>query len=237
MSINVGGHFLSTEYKNYSNPKILTDNLIIHVDAAKYTSGGTWNDLSGNSNNLTINGSATTTLIGGTPAFNLDTDGKYFTNTSLSGTMPSTNATIEAWIYPESIELTGGDRGTIVLMRGISGMYMSWNKSNQKLSNYWYNHTPEGYHESTLASSRNSWTHWCSVWNNPDGKLYQWVDGVKTEVTTSGDYSTGTEINIGRESSLRQFHGGIAIVRVYNIALSDKQVLSNFEAQKLRFGL
>lgn len=224
----------------FYSPRMVNTGLIISLDAANVRSypgsGTSWYDLSGLGNTMTIYGSATTTTIGGATAFNLDADGKYFQGT-LSGTMPTTNATIEAWIYPGASEITAGDRGTIVLLTGGSGMYMSWNKSNQYLSNYWYSHSPEGYHETNGPSSRSAWTHWCSVWNNADGNLYQWVNGVKTSVTTSGNATTGTDLRIGREGSSRQFSGGIAIIRVYNTALSDDSVTNNFNVLRKRFGV
>ena len=222
------------------SPKVATTGLIASYDAAATRSypgsGGTWNDLSGLGNNLTIQGSATTSTMGGATAFNLNADGKYFSGT-LSGTMPTTNATLEAWIYPGASEVTVGDRGTVILIHGGSSIYMSWNKDNRYLSNYWYSHSPEGYHETNGPSSRSAWTHWCSVWNYSDGKLYQWVNGSKTSATTSGNATTGTSLNIGREGSSRQFSGGIAVIRVYNTALTDAEVTSNFGALRARFGI
>lgn len=225
----------------FYSPNIVRDGLLLCVDAANTQSyagsGGTWNDLSGLGNHLTIQGSATTSTIGGATAFNLDADGKYFTRT-MSGTMPATNATLEAWIYPAASEVTSGDRGTIILLTGGNGIYMSWNKSNGYLSNYWYGHSPDGaYIETNGPSSRSAWTHWCSVWNYSDGNLYQWVNGVRTSYGHVGNASTGTDLRIGREGSSRQFSGGIAIVRIYNTALTSAQVLQNFDGHRRRFNL
>jgi len=112
---------------------------------------------------------------------------------------------------------------------------MSWNKGNTRLSNYWYNKSPAGYHESGPANTRGQWHHWCSVWTGSE--LKQWVDGVKYTVTpVTGTSTQNTGINIGRESGGRQFSGGIAVIRVYNNLLSDDQVLQNYNAQKKRFG-
>jgi hypothetical protein len=246
MPLNVGGSVISKEMGNFysrlsvAGNYVHNDGLLIYLDAAVLDSyagsGGTWNDLSGRGNNLTIYGGATTSTMGGATAFNLNADGKYFAG-SLSGTMPTTNATLEAWIYPGASEVTSGDRGTVILLSGASAIYMSWNKSNRYLSNYWYNHNPEGYHETNGPSSREAWTHWCSVWNNSSGALNQWVNGTKNSTSTVGDASTGNSLNIGREGSGRQFSGGIAVIRIYNIALTDNQVLQNFNATRNRFGI
>jgi hypothetical protein len=224
----------------FYSPTVVTTGLIACYDAANarsYPGSGTsWFDLSGLGNTLTINGGATTSTFAGATAFNLDADGKWFSGT-LSGTMPSTNATLEAWIYPAASEVTSGDRGTIILLTGGSGIYMSWNKGNGYLSNYWYSHSPEGYHETNGPSSRGAWTHWCSVWNNSDGKLYQYVNGSVNSVSTSGNASTGTSLSVGREGSSRQFSGGIGIIRVYNTALTNSEVLQNFNTLRKRFGV
>jgi hypothetical protein len=224
----------------FHSPNVVRSGLLVSLDAGNSQSypgsGTTWTDLSGMGNNITINGGATTSTFAGATAFNLDADGKWFSGT-LTGTMPSTNATLEAWIYPAASEVTSGDRGTIILLSGGSGIYMSWNKGNGYLSNYWYSHSPEGYHETNGPSSRGAWTHWCSVWNNSDGKLYQYVNGSVNSVSTSGNASTGTSLSIGREGSSRQFSGGIAVIRIYNTALTSAQVLQNFDAIKRRFGL
>lgn len=214
------------------------DGLLLYLDVSNLKSypgsGNTWFDLSGNNNNVSIIGNVTPIDFVGTSGFNLNADGKYFEG-NLSGNMPSENATIEAWIYPSISEVTSGDRGTIVLLSGSNGLYMSWNKSNQKISNYWYAHSPEGYHETTASSSRGSWTHWCSVWDFSQGKLNQWVNGTKTSTNTSGSASSGSNLLIGREGTSRQFSGGIAVIKIYNTVLSDSQVLQNYNALRGRF--
>lgn len=217
-------------------PKIASQGLLFAVDAASprsYTSGNTWYNLSGNGNNLSLNGSPLYTTLGGATCFHLNSDGDYFT-----GTIPnlSTNEiTLEAWIYPYSSELTSGDRGTVILLTGGNACYMSWNKSNRELSNYWYGKNSPGYHEAGPSCARSNWHHWCSVWTTSD--LRQFVNGTKYTVSNIvNNTSRNSNINIGRESSGRQFSGGIAVVRIYGRALSDAEAIQNYNSQKVRFG-
>jgi hypothetical protein len=230
------------------SPSIVTSGLVLCLDAANPKSylgtGTTWVDLSGNGNDVYASTTISLAQFGNATAFNFDAVGKYFTRGPFYGSSnftnsPATDATLEAWIYPATSELSAGDRGTIILNVGTSGLYMSWNKSNQKLSNYWYSHPAEGYHENADTSNRLTWNHWCSVWNNTDGKLYQYTNGVKSasDGSSVGNSPGGTSLNIGQESSDRQFSGGIAIIRMYNIPLSSAQVLQNYNATKTRFGL
>lgn len=223
------------------SPAIVTSGLVLCLDAANRKSypgsGTTWVDLSGNGNNVVASTTISLATFGNSIAFNLDTVGKFFNGTCINNI--ATNTTLEAWIYPAAAELSAGDRGTVILLTGTNGLYMSWNKSNQKMSNYWYGHPTEGYHENAAASNRSVWNHWCSVWNNTDAKLYQYTNGTKasTDASTVGNAAAGTNLIIGRESDDRQFAGGIAIIRIYNIPLTSTQVLQNYNATKSRFGL
>ena len=241
MPINVGGNIISsTSLSSGSFTKNVIDTgLICHLDAGDINSyvgsGTTWTDLSSYGNNVTIIGSPGWTTVGGRTAFNLTADGHYMQGNSRTG-FPTTSLTLESWIYPASSEITAGDRGTIIVANGGSAAYMSITKDTMKQSNYWYSHTPEGYHESTPAVSRGAWHHFCCVWDNTN--VHQWTDGNYGKVfgVTGTSTSNPTWI-IGRESSGRQFSGGIAVIRIYNRALAGAEVLSNFNALKGRFGI
>lgn len=241
MAVDVRGNVVSSSditSAGVFKTKIARDGLVCYLDAAHQDSyggsGTSWTDLSGNSNGVTIYGSPSWTSVGGRTAFNLTADGHYMSYGSFANS-PTTVGTLEAWIYPAASEITGGDRGTIILLTGGSGMYLSWNKSNTYMSNYWYSHSPEGYHEQ-VYSSRGGWHHWCSVWDNKS--VYQYADGVFGVVQgVSGTSSANGTLIIGRESSGRQFSGGIAIIRVYNRALEGAEVWENFQAERQRFGI
>jgi len=84
--------------------------------------------------------------------------------------------------------------------------------------------------------ARDQWHHIVGVWDGSE--LRQWTDGVKTTVTgvtTSATNLTGVEI--GEEGVSRQFSGGIAQARIYNRALTDQEVLDNFNATRGIFGV
>jgi hypothetical protein len=241
MAIDVGGNIISstsvTSDSNFAK-NIITEGLICHLDAANINSypgsGTTWLDLSPFKNNSFIYGSVPWTTVGGKTSFNFTADGHYMQ--SAIGWFPQTQLTYEAWIYPAASEVTSGDRGTIILCNGGSGAYMSWNKSNGYMSNYWYGHTTEGYWEQNTTTSRSAWHHWCCVWDNTN--IHQWVDGTYAQgFGTSGTSTINTTLIIGRESSGRQFSGGIAIIRIYNRNLSGAEVLHNFNSGRSRFGI
>jgi hypothetical protein len=240
MPINVGGHIISSNSINNTSftNTVINDGLICHLDAGNVNSysgtGTTWYDLSTYGNNVTIYGSPSWTSVGSRTAFNLTSDGHYM-QSSISN-FPTTTLTFETWIYPANSEITSGDRGTLIVCNGGSAAYMSITKDTMKQSNYWYSHVPEGYHESTAGVSRNGWHHFCCVWDNTN--VHQWTDGNYGKVFgVTGTSTTNPTLIIGRESSGRQFSGGIAIVKIYNRALSGAEVLSNFNSLRGRFGI
>ena len=242
MAIDVAGQLITstsvTADSNFSK-SIITDGLICHLDAGNLNSysgsGALWSDLSQYRNSVTIYGSPSWTSVGGRTAFNLTADGHYMSG-GMNYAFPQTQLTYEAWIYPAASEITSGDRGTIILCNGGSGAYMSWNKSNGYMSNYWYGHTTEGYWEQNTTTSRSAWHHFCAVWDNTN--IHQWVDGTYAKgFGTSGTSTKNTQIIIGRESSGRQFAGGIAVIKIYNRALAGAEVLQNFNALRGRFGI
>jgi len=224
----------------FGGPDIITENLAISLDAAStrsYPGTGTiWYDLSGNNIDFGSSGSPTLTTLGGATCFEFNQDGDKFSVSGIPSTVNSntTQRTLEVWIYPAASEVTSGDRGTVILLNGGSGNYMSILKSNAQLSSYWYGHSPSGYFQAAPAPSRSNWHHWCTVWTGSE--LKQWQDGTKyTNSNVTGTSTRNTAMIIGRESSGRQFAGGLAVIRVYNGALTDAQVEQNYNAQKNRF--
>lgn len=220
------------------NTSIVTNGLVFYVDAMnpRSTSDSSfWTDISGYNTRLTKSGTPSLTTLGGANCYRFTAGGQYFSG-SYAGPQPNADCTIETWIYPET-EVVAGDRGTLLLLSGSNGIYMSWNKSTLQQSNYWYGHPTEGYWETGAAVSLNAWHSFTAVWNFSTGAIYQFTNNVKTTGTTTQGYaSTGASLNIGQESASRQFAGGIAFVRMYNRALSDSEVTQNYNAVRGRFG-
>lgn len=245
MSIILGGNTLSSTNLNSSGVftrAIVDEGLVLYYDAANYYSypgsGATWYNIVGSGSDLDLLGSLTTGTFGGRTAMNFDASGKYAYKSSVSATFGTKSSTFEAWIYPATSEITSGDRGTVLLINGSSAQYLSWEKASGYQSTYWYNHPTEGYHETAGTSSRGAWHHWCAVWDYKSGRIFQYKNGLTSgNAAAQGDATPGQNVNIGRESTDRQFSGGIAVVRVYNRALSPNEVFQNFTAEKSRFGI
>jgi len=227
-----------------AGPNIIQDGLVLNLDASDKLSypgsGTTWKDTSGNGSSLSGNlADPVFSTVNGVQCFDFvyGSTSRGF-NGTLNGTMPATNSTIDSWIYPNSSNLTGADRGCIVLLNGVSGMYQSFNLGNDNLSNYWYDHDPNGYHEAGVAITRTTWSNVVSVWNHSANNLKQYLNGsLIGTFTTSGNSSSGTNLLIGLElcCGTRTFPGYISCVKIYNQALTSDQVLQNYNALKSRF--
>jgi Concanavalin A-like lectin/glucanases superfamily len=210
------------------------------ITASWVNGSSTLYDLSGNGNNLGAYGTPVAQTVGGATAWNFTAQGQYFYTSSSATTGPSKNATIEAWIYPASSEIVSGDRGTILLWNGNSGIYHSWNKSNQQLSNYWYTHPTTGYWETVSAMTRSTWNYTAAVWNYNSNCIFQYTNLNSGQGNpTVGNSNAGNYIYIGLEtgSPTRQFSGGIALIRVWSRALMPHEIYNNYLAEKGRFGL
>ncbi len=219
--------------RNFYKGNTVTNNLKLHLDAGNLISTqdeSAWFDLSGNGYTATKYGSPVLTTLGGAKCWELDSVGDYFDiNNSFSGLSA---CTLEAWIYPAASELISGDRGTIIQ----GNIYMSWNKSNRRLSSYWYSTDNQGYHEPSLQMDREEWHHLATVWTGT--QLLQYINGnlEKTTNTTINGSNGTMSGRIGRESDGRQFAGGLGMIKVYTDALTAEEVANHYNSYKARYG-
>ncbi len=226
-------------------PDILNNGVIFHLDAANtksYIGSGTaWNDLSTNRNNATLFNTPTyTTTNAGYFSFDKNTY-EYATATN-PGSL--SNWSIEAFFRVTS-SLTGQ---VTMIVGGQYDLASNLNFSmgtNRAASSYnicvgffngaWRN--TDGF-----APSLNVWYHVVGTYNGTT--IIQYNNGVlNTQLSYAGTSQSGGEIRIARRwdesatNSINFFPGDIAMVRIYNRALSSTEVIQNYNSQKSRFGL
>lgn len=228
---------------NYvANPQYANATLKLHYDtnnAASYPgSGATLNDLSGNGNHGTLVNSSSfvnlsPTAGGGVLSFN-------GTNQYISTTYtPSNTCTISIWFYNNS-NYTTFNRGifsTYNNPNSTNGIYMATFNPSLNLSR----DGNIGYSTTVLPTlSINTWYN-VTVTSDPTGasgsgtiKVYL-NGGLQTTITGK---TTHTDVlNIGRSRyDANYWSGYIGSAMVYNTVLSGAEVLTNFNAQKTRFG-
>jgi hypothetical protein len=231
---------------NY-NPKIVTDGLVMCLDAANKKSypgsGTTWADLTGLGNNSVLTNG---------PTFNSENGGSIvFDGIDDYGDIPTTNglnnqyATHEVWVKPTSatpannqqiLARTNTSVGTFnIVQLGFNSGILSytWQVNLRDSSNV------QTFINSNDLSTTN-WTHVMTTYNGTVHNLY--INGVKQTnetVKTNTINTSGTFLmNIARNTSaMGVFAGRIAIVRVYNRGLTAEEVVQNFNATRGRFGV
>ena len=229
----------------FAGPRIVTDGLIMHLDAADLNSypgsGSTWYDLSGNNR--------TATLFN-TPTFNSSNSGSLtFSTASLNYATASnigsiSNWTAECWVKFNStttnqVAMVIGNQfngsNAINFTIGTNGAPTSWNIQAGFFDGAWRNTT--GF--APVVGT------WYQIVGTYDGTtIRQYVNGAANggTLTYSGTPTSGGEIRMMRRwddivSTGNLFNGNLAIARLYNRALTAAEILQNYNAQKGRFGL
>lgn len=241
---------------------VVKDGLVLYLDAANTTSystsGTRWSDLTIKNNNFTlINGPTFDNSNLGSIVFDGVND---YGNISYNSSLSVSNAhTLESWFYS-----TG--RGTSAIYDGAGHLMRGGQiEDNQFQLNYIYDFGAIGYgwfrsnsgnpypsagSFNTILSPNNvaPANQWNLATATRDGSTIKiYVNGVLVQTSTGQTISSNTSwttyvggsLTLGRctGNSNLNYKGKIAISRIYNRALSDSEVLQNFNAQKYRFGL
>ena len=210
-------------YKN--TPPIVTNGLVLALDAANpksYISGSTvW----GNLVNPLLSGS----LING-PTFNSENGGSIVfdginDSVALNGTPTTTTFTINTWLYP----LSGSDSyGTILSYINTTGI---WYRGVTKKITFFYSNLD---HLTNNTLTENTWNNIVIV--NNAGSVNFYINNTLDTATYTGAPSF-TMTNIGDDPLSESYKGRISVMQVYNRALTQAEVTQNYNATKGRFGL
>jgi hypothetical protein len=232
------------------NPRIVTDGLVLCLDAANKRSypgsGTTWIDRSANGYDGTLTNMDASNFSsdnGGSLVF--DGSNQYVV-TNDSDLLSFTNAKFSLEVYFKYVNKTNqyntlaGKRDYGATQReynffvdeAVSTPTVQFIVSSNLTANWTYVITP--------AIQKNRWYHAVATSNAGVGRVY--LDGQLSagnasmhSVTTNGNspFSIGNAYNNG--SPMQFLNGSISLTRVYNRALSAKEVLQNYEATKGRY--
>ncbi len=226
----------------FRGPNIVTDGLVLHVDAASSRSypgsGTTWTDLSPTKNNGTlINGTGFNTSNFGSLVFDGTNDYVNFPHTSAYN---MSSLTVLVWIKLDS-PYTSTFRNII----SKSGTDRDWNlytysSSNNGNINYFHLSTARasGYPSTAFISGNLSLNTWHQVgFSMSSSSFFYVLNGKKLQIDTSVSFSNANNsypIRIGSDGS-NYTNGNIANTTVYNKQLSANEILQNYNAIKKRF--
>jgi hypothetical protein len=213
------------------HPRVVTNGLVLYLDPANQRSysgsGNTVYDLSGSVNTSSlINGP--TYLSSNLGTFVLDGTNDYINVNSLANILSKTAYTKIAYIY-----LTNYGTSNNIISGGFSGEHAFWMSGTTVLhaghNGTW--NTVVG----TTPLSLYTWYFSAVTYSNSTGwKLYLngREDGTSASTTT---FNGNQEIVIGAYSSGNNFTGRISNVQVYNRALTQQEILQNYNATKMRY--
>ena len=256
MGFNIGGHNFSAEMaRNQNQNSIVNKNLLFHVDAVNLNcypgSGSILYDLSGWGNNGTMYNSPTFSSADGGGSFNFNGSNQYIqaniNSTLLDG---DPNFTIEFFI-----------KRTATLVATTAAYWGMGNGGPQGQAVQGWTPTDNRIHMDLWDSSRvdsqvdyplNTYVH--VVWSKTgtgispstvscyvNGVLASSVSGRgQTSGPNYGTSTAGNGIAIGRIAGNYDGYYGqmrMGVFRAYNRGLSEAEVLQNYNAQKVRFGL
>lgn len=231
---------------NFDYESITSNGLIINLDAKFYPSypisGLTWS-------NIGTTTSSPNAILQGSPSPTIDESGLsiVFSDSNSNYANMTTPGNLSTWTCEVWFYLTKALTGKVTSI--ICGAYDATSKLNFTIGT---NNAPtntnlavgffDGSWHSTTGFIPDINT-WYQVVGTYDGTtLRQYVDGVANGGTLAytGTPQSGGEIRLMRRwdspiSSSNLVDGKLAIARVYNRALSDSEILTNYNAQSSRF--
>lgn len=222
-----------------SSQEIVTDSLIMHLDAAQLRSypgsGTTWTDLTGNGKNGTLTNS---------PTFNSANGGSIvFSGTSnyvaIAGSQTISDCSVCVWGKTGGIANYAG----IVFNRGSGNNVggLSAYTGSAKVQYGWNDNNSGDAAGGSLAVTLNTWQMWSFTHTNTGSNNRTiYVNTTGSSITTSNLTSmTWSALRIGSDSfdSARTFAGNIAVVLWYTKRLSSTEIAQNFNALRSRFGV
>ena len=221
---------------SYSFAGIVTDGLVLHLDAGNSTSypgsGTTWTDLSGNGNTGTLtNGPTYSSADGGSIVFDGSND---FVDCGGNASLNFTNNfALSAWFYRATTQPSPD--------AGIAGKFLDPGQSGYML---WYNSSTVDFYfanavraNSSTTISANIWYNVVGTYNGATASIY--INGTldtATNVATNAN-ATGVNFMVGKynDAGGRNFAGGISNVLAYNRALTATEIQQNYLATKSRY--
>jgi hypothetical protein len=209
----------------YNNPKIVTDGLVLALDAANPKSypgsGTTWSDLVGSNNATLTNDPTYSSDNEGTLVFDGIDDYADSGNPSIS----DGKLTVNAWI-----KISAGS----IYQHIVDSSSNSWHLAILN------NNKPYFYNGSTFHNAAPTITvgEWYMLTGSQGTTLDIYINGVLGQSIATNVNVTTNNVNIGRwQSSLRPYAGSIAQVSIYNRALTADEIAQNYNATRGRFGI
>ena len=243
-----GRNVANANSSNIVAPGIVTDGLVLHLDAGNYESypiaGTTWYDLSGRGNNGTLT-SGPTYIRNGGGAIDFDGTNDYASFTSSRYQLQSFSIAI--WVNPQT------QNAALVSLLDYShtSPAVNWVVQSEDATTNRYYYLAYGDGSSFQPSGNfgagkgvqlttNEWQYLVFTKTGTAVRGYRNSVEVLTATATNGTVSyNATQIAVAALATggSRFFKGYVPIVKIYNRALTPTEVAENFNATRARFNI
>jgi len=251
---NTGNLLVNGTFDEFTGAPVINSNVVLWLDAAQTSSysgtGNTWTDLSTNALNGTLVNSPTFSTSPANILFNGTSQRVTFSANSAVQFLNTAPYTLEAWIYPTQIPPSSVYQGIIDRESnpgtGRDG-WTFWLQGNSQASTTSLLFGAERFGlgvqngvsiSVTAASTVGVWQHMISTYDGSTLKIYrngvQLTSGAATANITNTTQTVGFASRGGAGSF---FYGSISAAKIYNRALSDAEILQNYNALAGRYGL
>lgn len=223
----------------------ISDGLVLRLDAANIKSyqgsGTTFKDMTTNASDFTLVGTPTYNAYG---FFTFNGTNQYASRVNTASLKPTTAISIEQWLNADS--WTAGSapnfKCAISCTQGGGYSHNIWNGTF-----YSYIYAGGRYLiPSTSVSNLNGWHHFVTTFDGQYAKLF--MDG---DLANTVDYGSanntmtyvtnsiflGAEAASGTSTEGYYWQGKIATTSIYNKALTNAEILQNYNSTKIRFSL
>jgi hypothetical protein len=238
MPLNISGSIVNSAIAStLSYKNIITRGLIVHLDASAIDSypqtGTTWFDISGQTNNGTLNNG---------PTFNSANGGSIVLDgadddISFGNILSINQFTLSLWVYPGATQTTYAD----ILdnnHRGGTSYVCQQNVSTTNQYSFNVGDGGSGSDVGLFTLTANQWTHLTFTFN---AQARGYINGslFGTGASMGNPNYTGIEtFRLGEwGGGGRNWNGRYGNFMAYNRALAASEVLQNYNVQKSRYGL
>jgi hypothetical protein len=221
-------------------PTIITSGLTIYVDGSVSSYSGTGTNWFNRVTGTTITGAT----LSGSPTWNTSTNG-FFTFDGVNDFgyfgQVSTGTTTDSTTFGGWVKMTTGSTKEVIFMRGIG---LSWSLQLYKGTNnkYTFSIVANGSQFDCAAASTLTsgiWYYVISKWT-AGSSLKIYINGtISNTVANTETILRSNSVNgwyLSREDSTDYDVSNIGDFEVYNRALSDAEITSNFDAKKTLYG-
>lgn len=215
----------------------ITSGLVLNLDAGSRASyvgvGNSWNDISGSGFALTLRNSPTFVASGESSYFTLNGSNQDFYLASYGPAF--TEITFNLWVWRNGTQ--SGFAGLVISRGNASGFFYT-NQAGYPLTYMWLGDGNTYNYSSGLDTANQTWSMATLTLTSTNVKWY--INGILQHTRVNAHTSsTFSNLYIGSDGGLggRYYNGRIAMVQIYNRALTDAEILQNFNAYRTRYGI